>query len=90
MVYFTPPDKNDSFTRIILDGDEYLFRFSYNYEGEFWTLGIYLRQYIKLPKGVLGVMTQLDKIGRNDFIDGNAQFVYVTYDEFNEYVRSNE
>lgn len=107
MVYFTPPDKNDSFTRIVLDGDECLFRFSYNYTGGFWVMGIYqnenlpivagmkilpsfpvnwyFRQYVELPKGVLGVITKLDKIGREDFVNGKAQFVYVTYDEFKEY-----
>lgn len=30
----------------------------------------------KLPDGVFGVMTKLDRIGRNDFVDGNAQFVF--------------
>lgn len=108
MVYFTPPDKNDSFTRIVLDGDEYLFRFSYNYAGGFWVMGIYqnestpivtgmkilptfpvnwyFRQYIELPKGILAVLTKLEKIGRKDFVDGNAQFVYITYAEYVEYV----
>lgn len=107
MVYFTPPDKNDGLTRIVLDGDEYLFRFSFNYEGQFWTLGVYenentpivagikitpcfpvnwyFRQYIKLPKGILGVVTRLEKIGRQDFVNGNAQFVYITKDEYAEY-----
>lgn len=30
----------------------------------------------KLPDGVFGVMTKLERIGRNDFVDGNAQFVF--------------
>ena len=30
----------------------------------------------KLPDGVFGVMTKLDRIGRNDFLNGNAQFVF--------------
>lgn len=30
----------------------------------------------KLPDGVFGVMTKLDRIGRNDFLDGNAQFIF--------------
>lgn len=46
----------------------------------------YFRQYIKLPKGVLGVVTRLEKIGRQDFVNGNAQFVYITKDEYAEYV----
>lgn len=112
MVYFTPPDKNDCFTRIVLDGEEYLFRFSYNYEAGFWTMGIYqnettpivagmkilptfpvnwyFRQYIEMPKGILGVVTKLDKIGRDDFTNGNAQFVYITYDEYAEYIGGSE
>ena len=30
----------------------------------------------KLPSGVFGVMTKLDRIGRKDFVEGNAQFVF--------------
>lgn len=111
MLYFTPPDKNDSFTRIILDGVEYYFKFSYNYMGEFWTLGIfssdkepivadikitptfpvnwYFRQYIELPKGILAVKASVEKIGRNDFADDNAKFVYITEEEYNDYMEAN-
>ncbi len=109
MVTFTPPDSNDCLTRIVLDGAEYLFRFSYNYMGGYWTVGVYqgaskpviagikivpnypinwhLRQYTELPNGTLGVICKQDKIGRNDFINGNAQMVYVTKDETDEYTK---
>lgn len=30
----------------------------------------------KMPSGIFGVMTKLDRIGRNDFIEGNAQFIF--------------
>lgn len=30
----------------------------------------------KLPDGIFGVMTKLERIGRNDFVDGKAQFVF--------------
>lgn len=30
----------------------------------------------RLPFGVFGVMTKLDRIGRRDFAGGNAQFVF--------------
>lgn len=30
----------------------------------------------KLPFGVFGVMSKLGRIGRRDFADGNAQFVF--------------
>ena len=29
-----------------------------------------------LPSGVFGVMTKLEHIGRNDFLDGKASFVF--------------
>lgn len=30
----------------------------------------------KLPNGVFGVMTKLDRVGRHDFANGNAKFVF--------------
>ncbi len=30
----------------------------------------------KLPDGVFGVMTKLERIGRNDFVNKNAEFVF--------------
>lgn len=30
----------------------------------------------KLPDGVFGVQTKLSRIGRRDFVDGKAQFVF--------------
>lgn len=30
----------------------------------------------KLPNGVFGVMTKLERIGRRDFVEGNAKFVF--------------
>ena len=35
------PEYNDSFSRVVLNGKEYLIRFSYNYEGNYWTFGSY-------------------------------------------------
>lgn len=29
-----------------------------------------------LPFGVFGVMSKLDRIGRRDFVEGNAQFIF--------------
>lgn len=34
----------------------------------------------KLPDGIFGVMTKLDRIGRKDFADGKAQFVFCPAD----------
>lgn len=30
----------------------------------------------KLPDGIFGVMTKLNRIGRNDFKDGKAKFIF--------------
>ena len=30
----------------------------------------------KMPSGIFGVMTKLDRIGRKGFVDGNAQFIF--------------
>lgn len=32
---------------------------------------------LDMPQGVFGVLTDLEKIGRNDFINGKAKFIYV-------------
>lgn len=34
----------------------------------------------RLPDGVFGVMTNLDRIGRNDFANGNAKFIFCPVD----------
>lgn len=41
MIYITVPDLNDSFSSIILDGKEYLLRFTYNMVFDYWTFGVY-------------------------------------------------
>lgn len=35
------PDKNDSFSRVVLDGRVYYLRFSWNDYGQYWTFGVY-------------------------------------------------
>ncbi len=30
----------------------------------------------KLPDGVFGIITKLDRIGRNDFVNGSAKFIF--------------
>lgn len=34
----------------------------------------------KLPDGIFGVMTKKDRVGRNDFVNGNAKFIFVPVD----------
>lgn len=41
MEYIQVPDLNDSFTRVVLCRQEYLIRFTYNGEHDYWTFGVY-------------------------------------------------
>lgn len=41
MVYIQPPDMNDSFSRLVLDGKEYLARFTYSCLDDSWTFGLF-------------------------------------------------
>ena len=96
------PDMNDSFSRVLLDGTEYLLRFTWNDTKGRWYFGVYtvLRepieqglklvpqfpvnmQYIdkRLPPGIFGVYTNLEAVGRSDFINGKAIFAYVSSKE---------
>lgn len=31
----------------------------------------------QMPLGVLGVLTELDSVGRNDFVEGKAKFIFI-------------
>lgn len=42
-VYIVVPEMNDSFSRIVILGDEYLIRFTYNDTFDFWSFGLYTR-----------------------------------------------
>lgn len=39
--YIQVPDLNDSFSRVILERQEYLIRFTYNGVYDYWTFGLY-------------------------------------------------
>lgn len=41
MVYIEVPDQNDSFSRVVLGGEEVLIRFTYNASYDYWSFGIY-------------------------------------------------
>ena len=41
MIYIQPPDMNDSFSRLVLNGKEYLARFTYSCTDDSWTFGLY-------------------------------------------------
>lgn len=104
-ICITPPDLNDSFSRIALLGKEYLLRFSWNDTGGFWTFGLYDMQqkpYIagirilpnvilnffyqshSLPDGFFLVKSGLETIGRDDFKNKKAQFLFVPAEDLKE------
>lgn len=91
------PDMNDSMSKIVLNGNSYLIRFTYNDTCNYWSFGLYssqnepIRVGIKIvpqmplnlfcgtnemPDGVFGVLTDLEQIGRNDFKNGKAKFIF--------------
>ena len=35
----------------------------------------------EIPFGVFGVISKLDRIGRNDFVEGNAKFVFCSAED---------
>lgn len=48
----TPPDMNDSFSRVVLAGKEYLIRFTCNDTRDYWTFGIYDGEQRPLVAGI--------------------------------------
>nr|DAT37182.1 MAG TPA: hypothetical protein [Caudoviricetes sp.] len=101
------PAYNDSFSRVVLSGKEYLIRFSYNCEGDYWTFGIYdgnRTPYVAgikivpnsplnffylchgLPEGIFGALTVQEHVGKKDFQNGNAQFVFIPLADLKEVV----
>lgn len=105
MVYIQPPDMNDSFSRLVLQGKEYLVRFTYSNRDDSWTFGLFkgnkepiitaikmvpcfpINRYFKtsdMPDGVFGVLTKLEKVGRNAFTSGDAKFVFIPSHELPE------
>ena len=107
MLYIQPPDMNDSFSRLVLNGKEYLARFTYSNFDDSWTFGLYkstrepiisamklvpcfpINRYFRtsdMPDGVFGVLTKLERVGRNAFTSGDAKFVFIPTDELTEEV----
>lgn len=97
MTYIEVPNENDSVSRVMLDGKEYLIRFTYNAAYDYWSFSLYEKEQpillmlkivpvsplthfytdAALPKGIFGAFTNLPRIGRNDFVDGKADFAYI-------------
>ena len=96
------PNVNDSFSRVVLDGEQYAIRFTWNMFANRWSFGLYTVQHepivvgirivphfplnlqlrdSSLPNGVFGVYTEHDEVGRMDFVNGKARFVFVQNEE---------
>ena len=92
------PDMNDSFSRVVLDGVQYLIRFTWNDTAQRWSFGLYTVQKEPLavglrmvprfplnlqivdksfPSGVFGIFTDLQWVGRQDFLNGKATFAFI-------------
>ena len=110
MLQINVPDMNDSFLRVILEGETYLFRFTYNDRYDYWTFGVYiteeipimtgmkmlpclpLNQYFRadrMPRGIFGVITEQEKVGRYSFVNDEAKFVFIPENEIPEEVPYN-
>ena len=79
------PDMNDSFSRVVLNGTAYLMRFTWNDTAQRWMWGLYTTDrtaimpygHLGLPAGAFGAISELEAVGRQDFLNGNAQFVFM-------------
>ena len=99
------PDKNDSLSRIVLNGTAYLIRFTYQSANDYWKFGIYTVQKepvvigvkivpnfplnlfwgnAELTNGFFGAKSNLERIGRNDFVNKKATFIFCPIDADNE------
>ena len=46
------PDMNDSFSRVVLDGTQYLIRFTWNEKAQRWSFGVFNMQKEPLAQGI--------------------------------------
>lgn len=46
------PDYNDSFSRVVLDGKQFLIRFSWNDTAQRWSFGLFTMQKEPLAQGI--------------------------------------
>ena len=46
------PDLNDSYSRVTLDGKQYLIRFTWNSTAERWSFGLYTLLYEPIAQGI--------------------------------------
>jgi len=46
------PDMNDSFSRVVLDGVQYLIRFTWNEAAQSWVFGLYTMMRVPIATGI--------------------------------------
>ena len=77
------PDMNDSVVKVSLQSRLYQLRFTWNDTGGYWMLGVMdslgtpLFGRDDMPSGIFAVLTEKESVGRQDFADGTARFVFV-------------
>lgn len=52
ILYIMPPDMNDSFSRVVLDGKPYLIRFTWSNLAQRWSFGLYTTQKEPIAVGL--------------------------------------
>lgn len=45
---------------------------------------------VSIPQGIFGCFTNLKRIGRNDFVNGNAEFAFIPWVDLEEWRKKNE
>ena len=51
-IEITVPDFNDSFSRVVLDGKQYLIRFSWSETAQRWSFGLFTMQKEPIVQGI--------------------------------------
>lgn len=45
---------------------------------------------VSIPQGIFGCFTNLKRVGRNDFVNGNAEFAFIPWVDLEEWRKKNE
>lgn len=45
---------------------------------------------VRIPQGIFGCLTNLKHVGRNDFQNGNAEFVFIPWEDLEEWRAEHE
>lgn len=45
---------------------------------------------VHIPQGIFGCFTDLKRVGRKDFLNGNAEFVFIPWEDLEEWRKEHE